>query len=255
MPATETIDLDFSRERLPHTRRWVSVVLRRLEFLLPDRPLRVLEVGAAQGRGMISLQDLGHHVVGVEPWEPAIAVARALASDQGHELDIRLGRAEDLPIEDGSVDLVLAFSVMEHVTDLDASLREIYRVLAPGGVFWFNSASALCPKQEEIRGFPLFGWYPDRVKRRIMRWAVDHRRDLIGGTTAPAMHWWTPAKAERLLTGVGFAKVYDRWALRAPEEDAGARRRFVGLAKRHRSARLVGDVLQSSLAFAAVKPR
>ena len=62
-------------------------------------------------------------------------------------------------------------SVMEHVEDVDAALSEIHRVTREGGIFWFNSASARSPRQNEISRFPLFGWYPDPVKRRIMLWA------------------------------------------------------------------------------------
>lgn len=41
--------------------------------------------------------------------------------------------AEMLPFEDGSFDVVLATEVLEHVTDFEASMNEIRRVLAPGG--------------------------------------------------------------------------------------------------------------------------
>jgi len=51
-------------------------------------------------------------------------------------------------------DIVLAMSVKEHVQDLDKALEEIYRVLKPGGLFWFYSPSSMCPFQGEIKGFP-----------------------------------------------------------------------------------------------------
>ncbi|NIV31845.1 MAG: methyltransferase domain-containing protein, partial [Anaerolineae bacterium] len=47
--------------------------------------------------------------------------------------DVREGAAEDLPLEDGSFDLVFLLDTVEHCDDDDAVLRECYRVCAPGG--------------------------------------------------------------------------------------------------------------------------
>ena len=47
----------------------------------------------------------------------------------------------ELPVEDGSVDLVMARSVMEHVTDPARVFAEIHRVLKPGGHFIFLTAN------------------------------------------------------------------------------------------------------------------
>ena len=123
------------------------------------------------------------------------------------------GSAENIPMPAGSFDLVVAASVLEHVLDLDLTVAEVHRVLKPGGVFWFSSASALCPYQHEIRGFPLFGWYPRALKARIMRWACASRPDLVGFTRTPAVHWFSPWGARRLLRHHGSREVYDRMTL------------------------------------------
>jgi SAM-dependent methyltransferase len=47
--------------------------------------------------------------------------------------DVRLGEAASLPFEDGSFDLVTALDVIEHLDDDVAALREMRRVLRPGG--------------------------------------------------------------------------------------------------------------------------
>ena len=47
--------LEHGRAHLPLTEEWVNKVMRRLTPLLPDRPLRVLEIGSGQGRGLIAL--------------------------------------------------------------------------------------------------------------------------------------------------------------------------------------------------------
>ena len=208
MTASERLTLEDAIELLPKYSSWMNTILDRIETIRPiSKGMDVLEIGAAQGRGLAGLVERGLNAKGVEPWDEAREVAQKLAAHLDMDFDIRAGAAEDIPFEDASFDLVLATSVMEHVSDLEQSLREIYRVLRPGGVFWFNSASAMCPKQGEIRGFPAFGWYPDPIKKRIMRWAMDARPELVGHTRAPAYHWWTNRNAEKRLRAAGFEPV------------------------------------------------
>ena len=38
----------------------------------------------------------------------------------------------------------------------------------------------MSPFQHEIKSFPLFGWYPDSLKKSIMGWAVRNRPELVG---------------------------------------------------------------------------
>jgi SAM-dependent methyltransferase len=251
--AAESFTLDQARQMLPSTEAWIGRLLTRLAPRLPVGPLDVLDVGSAQGRGLVALHRLGHRPAGVEPWAPAIETARELGRLEGVELEVRQGRAEALPYEDGRFDLVLAMSVMEHVEDLEASLGEINRVLRPGGVFWFNSASARSVRQNEISRFPLFGWYPDSIKRRIMLWAKDAYPHLVGYTDAPALHWWTPRKARSSLLRAGFSEVWDRWELRTEDETSAQARLFLRMAKRSAAVRFIGDVLIEGAAFAARK--
>lgn len=254
--ACEQLTIEQALERLAETEARIAQVLARLKPLLPaSRPVRVLEIGAAQGRGVISLLRRGFDAYGVEPWNEAIAIAELLARREGVPMRIREGVAEKIPFEAGSFDLVLAFSVMEHVRDLDLSLREIARVLVPGGLFYFYSASAVCPRQNEIAGFPLFPWYPDRLKKYIMCWAAHQRPDLVGHTETPALHWWTPSRARRLLRGAGFDEVWDRWDICGQEDLHG----WVGtmrlLLRRYRWLRPLADLAVPDCAYAARKSR
>ena len=173
-----------------------DVVARRIERLrlIGSVPpgADVLDIGAAQGQTVLALNRLGFSGHGVEPFAPAIEVSRQVGEAADCPLDIVEGRAEQLPFPDASFHVVLANSVLEHVSDLDAALSEAHRVLKPGGMFWFLSASAMCPVQGEIDRFPLFPWYPRPLKLRIMHWAAENKPELVGHTTTPAIYWWTP---------------------------------------------------------------
>src|SRR5207247_136219 len=61
------------------------------------------------------------------------AIAAASAAAQG--VDFRLATAERLPFADGELDHVWIFDVLEHVDDPELVLREVARVLKPGGGF------------------------------------------------------------------------------------------------------------------------
>lgn len=253
--AREQVSVDQAEEHLAYTSEFFGKLMPQLEPHLPEhRPLRILDVGAAQGVTLIVLSGMGHEVYGVEPWAPALEVARDLANRKGVSMTLELGTMEEIPYDDESFDLVIASSVMEHVDDAERSMAEAFRVLKPGGVFWWFSASSLCPKQSEIGLFPLFSWYPDTLKTRIMRWAKDHRPELVGHTGTPAWHWWTPRKARRMLRSVGFSEVWDRWQLKRPEELDGFRRRVLLAAKRNRLVHRMLDVLVEGCAYAARKP-
>lgn len=88
---------------------------------------RILDVGCGTGANLEMLADFGE-AEGVDVSPDALAFCR----ERGLE-NVRLGAAEKLPYEDGSFDLVTALDVVEHLDDDTAGLREMRRVLKPGG--------------------------------------------------------------------------------------------------------------------------
>lgn len=252
--ATETQSLAAARAQLPEMQAHLDKILARLRPLREIGPgSKVLDVGAGQGLLLICCARRGLQAVGVEPWDAAREVAVQLAHEEGVDIDIRQGAAEKLPFADCSFDFVHAQSVIEHVADPAEAFCQVRRVLKDGGVFWFSAASSLCPRQKEISGFPCFGWYPDRLKRRIMRWARDSHPRLIGNTAAPAINWFTPRKARRMLAEAGFREVYDRWQLRRPEEGGRAQRAAMRMIQTFACARFVADVCVTACSYAGIK--
>ena len=251
--ATESNDASDALARLPELRKRVQVLRRRVEPFARMRPgARVLDVGAAQGALVAAFREAEYDAVGVEPWEPAIESSRELARMIGIELPIIPGRAEALPFEDGSFDFVHAMSVLEHVTDPLLVFCEARRVLRPGGAFYFYTTNALCPVQNEIRGFPLFPWYPPSLQRTIMHWAATHRPQLVGHTAAPAMHWFTPWRARSDLARAKFVRVVDRWELRQADELAPWCAPVLRAARRNPAVRLACDVVIPDSAYLAI---
>jgi len=96
------------------------------------RPLAVLDLGSGTGRFTPALADtFGGPVYGVEPSSQMRAVA-VEAARHAH-VTYLAGSAEQIPLPDGSCDLILMFLVLQHVQDRNAAAVEIARVLRPDG--------------------------------------------------------------------------------------------------------------------------
>lgn len=73
-------------------------------------------------------------VIGVDMTGEMVARAKANASQGGYKnVEFRLGEIESLPVEEGSVDLIVSNCVINLVSDKKAAFKEAYRVLRPGG--------------------------------------------------------------------------------------------------------------------------
>jgi len=254
--ATEQYSIDDARRCLPEARAHLDKILTRLQRLRPlPEAARFLDVGSAHGALLIACARKGLDAIGIEPWESARSVAWELAAAEGVPINVVAGVAEQLPLPEESFDIVHSNAVFEHVLGPRAMLAECYRVLRPGGVFWFSSASAMCPRQHEITRFPFFGWYPDRLKRRIMAWAKDRRPHLIGHTETPAVNWLTPGRAKRMLHEAGFSGVRDQWQIRLPEEGGRGHALAVRFIRATWPTRRLADMMTPACSFAAVKDR
>jgi SAM-dependent methyltransferase len=116
-----------------------NLTLVHQRALLESLPLaagdRVLEIGGHRS-GVLPWLEKHHRIEGhgldVSPvW---VNAQNALARRRGSPVRWVLGVAESLPFADASFAGLVAFDVFEHVTDLNATLREAARVVRPGGV-------------------------------------------------------------------------------------------------------------------------
>jgi len=99
----------------------------------------VLDIGCGAGFDtLIAAQQVGPRgrVIAIDMTpamiEKALAGARQMRLEN---VDVRLGYAEDLPAEDGSIDVVISNGVINLTPDKVQVMREVWRVLRPGGRF------------------------------------------------------------------------------------------------------------------------
>jgi SAM-dependent methyltransferase len=88
----------------------------------------MVELGAGTGILTRQLIDLGQPVIAVEP----VVTMRTLLAEAVPEADIRIGAAENIPVDGGTAHTVVA-SQSFHWFDFRPALDEIHRVLHPGG--------------------------------------------------------------------------------------------------------------------------
>jgi SAM-dependent methyltransferase len=114
---------------------------------------RVLDIGAGEGQVARLASALGAElVVGADPTSAQLSVARARGAGPCY---VR-GVAESLPVRSGSFDAAVACLVFEHIPDHEPAIREVARILSPGGRFVFLLNHPLLQA-------PNSGWVVDHI--------------------------------------------------------------------------------------------
>jgi len=108
-------------------RRIIASFVKSICEQVKDRRARILDVGCGTGANLVRLSDFGD-AEGVDISPDALKFCRERGLN-----NVKLGAAESLPYDDHEFDLVTAFDVVEHMDDDVAGLREMRRVLRPGG--------------------------------------------------------------------------------------------------------------------------
>ena len=178
---------------------------------------KVLEVGCGTGFFTLNLMLAGvigeAHVTDISPG--MVNVAERNAKELGLTVHGKVADAETLPYDDGTFDLVVGHAVLHHIPDVELALREVVRVLKPGGRFVFAGEPTT---------------YGDAVARRLSHaaWVAATRlshlplvragwsrpKDELKASSAAAalesqvdLHTFHPADLARLAVAAGACDV------------------------------------------------
>ena len=96
--------------------------------------LRILDIGCGGGLLSEPLARLGAAVVGADPADTNVEVAKLHAAQSGVSVDYRCTTAEDLADAGERFDIVLAMEVVEHVADVNLFVERCAEMVKPGGL-------------------------------------------------------------------------------------------------------------------------
>ena len=98
-------------------------------------PTRALDVATGGGHTALAFTGIARHVTACDLTEPMLRAARGLVRDRGAAAAFVAGDAAGLPFGDGAFDIVTCRIAPHHFPDVAGAVREVRRVLRPGGSF------------------------------------------------------------------------------------------------------------------------
>lgn len=127
----------FNPVRLSYIRDRVSARFDRdITAEKPFEGLRFLDIGCGGGLLCEPMARLGAEVVGADPSETNIEVARLHAAESGLDIDYRAVSAEDLAAAGETFDVILNMEVVEHVANVDLFMTKCSDMVRPGGLMF-----------------------------------------------------------------------------------------------------------------------
>jgi len=167
---------------VPSIRAKADAQCRHLPRLSPsERGRRLLDVGFGNGSFLKLANEMGWRAEGIDFDAKAVEVARA----QG--LEVRCASVDELLQQNVQYDVITISHVIEHVQAPNKLLKDLYRLLTPGGILWLETPNL------ESTGAYRFG--PDWM-------ALDPPRHLL---------LFNPQSLRTCLREAGFQQVVQRW--------------------------------------------
>ncbi|MEU0093543.1 class I SAM-dependent methyltransferase [Kribbella sp. NPDC006257] len=148
---------------------------------------RVVDLGSGTGNVALLAAGQGAEVIAIEPAERLRLAAQKTADQRGLSLATREGSAADVPLPDGSVEVLLSNFGLIFAPDAHAAGQELSRVLAPDGRMLFTA------------------WQPGGFLDRLNAAPMRAIRRLTGRSPAAGQfHWHDLDALGGLLTPYGF---------------------------------------------------
>jgi ubiquinone/menaquinone biosynthesis C-methylase UbiE len=98
------------------------------------RGARLLEVGCGMGTDLLQFARGGANCTGIDLTPRSVEITRHRFKLYGADADFMISDGEHLPFRDESFDVVYSNGVLHHTPDTQGAVREVHRVLRPGGV-------------------------------------------------------------------------------------------------------------------------
>ena len=117
-----------------------------IEQFAPLADARVLDVGCQTGALAVVMAERGARVTGIDTEDWVLEAGRRRAGGWNVAAEFRVARGESLPWSDAEFDVVTFVDVIEHCDDSIQCLREMSRVLRPGGIAYVLGPNRFAPQ-------------------------------------------------------------------------------------------------------------
>ena len=204
---------------------WIEHRQQFVDWLDLMPGMKVLEIGS--GDGLLTIEGglaerIGSQgsLVCLDPSKGMLArLARKVETNALSQVKILQGRAENIPFADHTFDAVIASSVL-HLTDTEAALKEIHRVVKPGG---FVGAFNLLPFGMDEPFFielmkPIMDLAKDNQQQSPRTFLIDQKANLEAFAKTGwrveksqeiderTLYWWPREIVDVLIRGLGWAQ-------------------------------------------------
>ncbi len=171
------------RHRYTEYAPWMPEVMGFREFA----GARLLEVGCGMGTDLLQFARGGARVTGVDLTPRSIEISRQHLAVYGVSGDLAISDCENLPFADESFDVVYSNGVLHHTPDTAGAVREVHRVLRPGGqarVMLYHRGSAafwgdIILRHGLLHGKLLRGHSPEEIMSRYVEFNESGGRPLV----------------------------------------------------------------------------
>jgi len=151
------------------------------------RDARLLEVGCGMGTDLLQFARGGARCVGIDLTPRSVEITRHRFRLYAANADFMISDGERLPFRDGSFDVVYSNGVLHHTPDTAGAIRELHRVLRPGGVakvmlyhrnslnYWFE----IVLRRGLLGGEFLRGRSAEEIMSRVIEYSGHGARPLV----------------------------------------------------------------------------
>jgi ubiquinone/menaquinone biosynthesis C-methylase UbiE len=171
---------------------------------------KILEVGCGCGTDLLQFARAGAEVYAIDLSPHSAALAKQRLNLYGLKGEIQEADAEHLPFPDGYFDMVYSWGVLHHTPDTAAAVKEIYRVLKPGGqirVMVYNRFSWI-----GLKLYLRWGLLTGKIFTPLSRITAEHfespgTKAYTPGETRKLFSVFSDLQVQPILTYYDFIKV------------------------------------------------
>jgi SAM-dependent methyltransferase len=181
--ATREFFDEVERHRYEEYAPWMPEVMGFNEF----KGKRLLEVGCGMGTDLLQFARGGAICTGVDLTPRSVEISSLHFGLYDMRADFVLGDGERLPFADDSFDVVYSNGVLHHTPDTEQAVREVHRILRPGGIarvmlYHRNSLyywTEIILHRGILRGHFLRGHSPEEIMSRYVEYSEHEARPLV----------------------------------------------------------------------------